>query len=210
MRRDVHIAIPRKHRPAGASRRQPAQPVIDHRNRLDHRQLDCVLVIAPTSAMAKNDVRNGSTRDPSELVPSGNRIRLSPPSTRRAWHRAPCPVEARLRDTKTVRPRRAIVPITGQVATSRLGDETAHQHTADDRDIDPGRMVRHIDHRPAPAGPSRKRRANDPDLDTDQPCEHRPVKARERTLRRGPATSGSKPGSPSREASMPERRGPGG
>ena len=41
------------------------------------------------SAIEKNAERNGSTREPSEVVPSGNRIRLSPPRERwRACHRA--------------------------------------------------------------------------------------------------------------------------
>ncbi len=70
--------------------------------------------------MAKNEVRNGSTREPSELVPSGNRIRLSPAfSTERILSRS-LPVEARERETNTVRPSRAMVPITGQPATSPL------------------------------------------------------------------------------------------
>ena len=40
------------------------------------------------SASAKNGERNGSTREPSELVPSGNRIRLSPAASRAACRRA--------------------------------------------------------------------------------------------------------------------------
>ena len=104
---------------AAAARRQPGEPVVDHRHRLDQRRGS-----AP-SASAKKDERNGSTREPSEVVPSGNRTRLSP-AGQPALHRvALAPgARARCRLTNTVRPSRATVLIKRPAGTSPL--ETKH------------------------------------------------------------------------------------
>ncbi len=49
----------------------------------------CTSGASAPSATEKNGERNGSTRAPSELVPSGNSSRLSPARSRPAWCRAP-------------------------------------------------------------------------------------------------------------------------
>ena len=77
------------------------------------------------STTAKKGVRKGNTREPSELVPSGNRIRLSPLASLSIMLSRSLAVEPRLRLTKTVRPSRAIVRTTGQVPTSSLETKQA-------------------------------------------------------------------------------------
>ena len=82
MRADVHVAVPGEQRPRRPPGRQVGEPVVDHRDRLHQRRV-CLRVTA-CSASEKNAERNGSTREPSEVVPSGNRIRLSPAARRLA------------------------------------------------------------------------------------------------------------------------------
>ena len=70
------------------------------------------------SAIAKNALRNGSTRDPSDVVPSGNSSRLSPAARRSRNASRSRPVAWRWRETNTVRPSLAIVLTNGQRPTS--------------------------------------------------------------------------------------------
>jgi hypothetical protein len=176
---DVHIAVPGEHRPACSSRRQPAQPVVDHRHRLDQGQVPPPLT--PTrlrdgkKGRAKRQhprpVRTGAFRKQDQIVARLQRLphRIAllaggGPAARNEY-RPPEP-----RDRADDRP-------TGDIA---LGDETAVQHAADDRDIHPGGMVRDVDDAP-PAG-SLDLCSDHPHPDPDQPREHPPVDAREHHL----------------------------
>ena len=70
-------------------------------------------------------MRNGSTREPSEVVPSGNSSRLSPAASRSRIASRSRPVASRWRETKTVRPSRATVPTSGQRPTSSFDTKQA-------------------------------------------------------------------------------------
>ena len=176
MRRYIHIPIPGENRPARPSRGQSAQPVIHHGHRLNERQFRPILT-RPNLGHAKNDVRNGNTADPSELVPSGNRIRLSPPLQHpRASRHAPCPVDARLRDTNTVRPSRAIVLMMGQPATSPLATNRPSNTPPITGTSTQEEWFDTIDHPPCPRA-GLPRRPNDPHPDTDQTRERSPSTA---------------------------------
>ena len=108
-------------RPAGRTPPRPAGSAVDS---------------AP-SAIAKKALRNGSTREPSDVVPSGNRNRLSPAASRSRITSRSRPVAWRWRETKTVRPSRAMVPTNGQPATSSLDTKQASSLPAEHRHIKP-------------------------------------------------------------------------
>ena len=79
--------------------------------------------VTGSSAIDRKAERNGSTREPSEVVPSGNRIRLSPRASRLRMSSRSRPVEVRRRWMNTLRPSRATVAISGQRVHVLLGDE---------------------------------------------------------------------------------------
>ena len=80
---------------------------------------------AAPSATEKNAERNGSTRLPSELVPSGNSSRSSPAASRPRMASRSRPVAPRCRVTNTVRPSRATRLTPGQRAISSLETKQA-------------------------------------------------------------------------------------
>ena len=136
MRGDVHVAVPCKHRPAGTPRRQPAQPVIDDRYRLDQRQV-CPglagLQFGDREERTSGTARRATRRN---WFPPGTGSGYRLPSARahriaflaRGSSRAGdehCPPQAR--DRADDRPGRDIA----------FGDETPVEHPADHRDIDP-------------------------------------------------------------------------
>ena len=121
MRGEVHVAVPGEQRPAGAARRQPAQPVIHHRDRLDQRRIVAV--------GDREEGRRGTAARASRPTwcprgtGSGCRRRRGAPAS----HPAPEPSRGAGGDMNTVRPSRAMVPTKRPAPDLVLGDEAGRR-----------------------------------------------------------------------------------
>ena len=144
MGRQVDPAVPGEKRPTNAPNRHSVEASIGEGNRLDDYWRDR----SPTAARrANNALLNGSTRFPSPLVPSGNRMSASPLANLAPMASRWAAVLRTCRSTKTLRCNLASQPKNGHRATSQFGDKGAGYHGAEHRYVGVGDVICRKQHR---------------------------------------------------------------
>ncbi len=183
----VHVAEPGEHRPSRPSHRHPSQTIIDQRNRLDQRALArSGPVLALEHRLGQREerrmerqharaVRARSFRKQDQVVPAAQ-----PRRHRELLRRGRRPVAADEHRSTQSRHRAQHRPACDIVLRHEAPAQTPAQH----HHVDPGRMVRHIDHRPTARAPVRhtSRRAQHAHLHPQQRAHAGPVQPRELDL----------------------------
>ncbi len=142
MRRQVHVAVPGEHRPARAPGRQPART-----GRRPRKPAGSVVARRPRPRR-RTACGTAVTREPSEVVPSGNSSRLSPAASRFAHHVALAPGRMSLAGDEHSAPEAGDGADDWPPRHLVLGHEAGVELPAQHRDVEPGGVVGDEHHRP--------------------------------------------------------------